>query len=306
MPCERRQVRLADVVSVCHDPARSIMTRKRFDALLAFCLSLAAVFWSASSAWAGSLQELAAKANPSVVLLTVSDSSGRMISTGTGFFVSPDGTLVTNHHVIEGAAKVTATLSDGRKVEALGVLAADEEKDLAILRVPGDGYPALALGDSHALRMGDEIIVIGSPLGLSGTLSTGIVSALRDEHALEADKAGKHSRAWGVQITAAVSPGSSGSPIMRPSGEVVAVAVGILVGGQGLNFGIPSEEVKALLQRAEGAKLAPFAPGGGSDIRKNLIISAAFFGAIALIYVALKRYDKHKIGAKKRVDRPSS
>ena len=285
------------------------MTRKR----LAFWSFLVAVLLLAPSAFAGTLQELAAKAKLSVVLLTISDSSGRKVGTGTGFFISSDGRVATNHHVIAGAAKVTASLSDGRKIDALGVLAEDEEKDLAILQLPGEGFPALTLGESRTLRAGDEIVVFGSPMGLSGTLSAGIVSAIRDEHALEAEKddedpPGKKERStksWGIQVTAAISPGSSGSPIMTQTGEVVAVAVGRLVGGENLNFGIPVEELKTLLLRAgPGAKPKAFAQAASSDVRMNLIISAAFFGAIALIYFGFRRYERNKARRRSAPPRP--
>ena len=252
-----------------------------------------------------SLPDLAAKSKVSVVLLTISNAAGRKVASGTGFFVE-GGRVVTNHHVIDGAQKVTATLGDGRKVDVLGVLADDEEKDLAVLKMPETGVAPLPLGQTKTLRIGDEIVVIGSPLGLSTSLSTGIVAAIRDEHSPLLDdeddngrpkkKGEKSPTSWNIQITAPISPGSSGSPIMTTSGEVVAVAVGQMVGGQGINFGIPVEEVKLLLLQANGGPLKAFQHGGGSDIRKNLLISAAFFGAIALLIFAVRRYDRRKLG----------
>ena len=270
------------------------MTRKRLHLCLTFWMSLVAAFLFAGGTRAANpnLPELAAKANPSVVLLTIADAGGHKLGTGTGFFVSAAGRIVTNHHVVAGAGKVTATLSDGRKVEAEGLLASDEDRDLAIIKIPGEGYPALILGESRTLRMGDEIVVIGSPMGLSGTLSTGVVSAIRDEHALPdvKEEDGKFG-SWRIQVTAAISPGSSGSPIMSPTGQVVAIAVGQHVGGQGLNFGIPVEEAKALLEKVDlGAKLERFSGAGGmSEVRKNLLISAAFFLVALLLYVGFKR-----------------
>lgn len=256
---------------------------------------------------ATSIQELAATTKSSVVLLTISDAADRKVATGTGFFVSADGKIVTNHHVVDGAVKVTASLADGRKIECTGILADDEDKDLAIVKIPGEGYPPLTLGNSGALRPGDEVVVIGSPLGLSGTVSTGIVSALRngvsgeDEDDPSAKHDLLHTKGWGIQVTAAISPGSSGSPIMTPAGEVVAVAVGAMTGGQALNFGIPIEEVKTLLGRAGGKPVA-FTRGTTSAVRKNLAISAAFFAALALVYFGVKRYDRSK---QQRVSRAS-
>lgn len=250
-------------------------------------------------AHAGPLQDLAAKAKPSVVLLSISDASGQKVGSGTGFFVSADGRIITNHHVIDGAAKVTASLADGRKIDATGYLAADAEKDLAIVKIPGEGFPALTLGESKGLRMGDEVVVIGSPLGLSTTLSVGIVSAIRtskeqlfeqdDPRAKETAKIGS----WGIQVTAAISPGSSGSPIMTTSGEVVAVAVGRLVGGESLNFGIAIEEAKTLLEKL-GPDATPKAFAAQGSSRTNLIISAVFFLTLVLAWFGWRRYDAYR------------
>jgi len=272
---------------------------------LAAWLFVVAVLLCAPRVRAEGLQELAAKTKPSVVLILTFNAAGAKLGSGTGFFVSTDGRVVTNHHVIEGAAKVVASLSDGRKITALGILADDPDKDLALLQLPGDGFPALVLGDSKKLRAGDEVVVIGSPMGLSGTLSAGIVSAIRDGRSPlgdeddddpKGDKADKKPKAWGIQVTAAISPGSSGSPILTLGGEVVAVAVGMFGVGGSLNFGIPIEEVKTLLaQAAPGAAAKPFAQVGGSDdVKKNLTISAALFLAVVLIYLGVKGYDRYK------------
>ncbi|MBS2019980.1 MAG: trypsin-like peptidase domain-containing protein [Deltaproteobacteria bacterium] len=255
---------------------------------------------------AGPLQDLATKAKPAVVLLSVTDVTGQKGS-GTGFFVGADGRIMTNHHVIDGAAKVTASLPDGRKIDAIGVVASDPEKDLAIVKIPGDGFPTLTLGESKSLRVGDEVVVIGSPLGLSTTLSVGIVSAIRsgkeqlferdDPRAAEAAKIGS----WGIQVTAAISPGSSGSPIMNTAGDVVAVAVGRLVGGDSLNFGIAIEDAKALLEKA-GHDVTPKPFAAQSSSRTNLIISAVFFLSLTLAYFGWRRFDQRA----RRRDKPSA
>jgi S1-C subfamily serine protease len=256
-------------------------------------LAPAFVMLLAAPARAADLPELAERTKPAVVLLTVEDSSGRKLGTGTGFFVSPDGRIVTNQHVIEGGARVTATLSDGTKRAVLGVLASDEEKDVAILKVEGEGLPALPLGDSSRVKPGDEVVVIGSPMGLSGTLTVGIVSAIR-ERGLEDDEArrGDEGRSWGIQITAAISPGSSGSPIMTRSGEVIAVAVGAFNGAQSLNFGVPIEVASSLL-RGLGPRpeVAPLGAASKHDVLQNLLISGGVFGALALLYLLWSRHE---------------
>ena len=249
-------------------------------------IALLVIASMSASAAASELSELAEKTKPSVVLLTVEDASGQKIGTGTGFFASADGRIITNHHVIEGGARITATLSDGTKRAILGLLASDEPRDIAILAAEGGPVPTLVLGTSTAIKPGDEVVVIGSPMGLSGTISVGIVSAIRN-HGVGEDEHGEKDRteSWGIQITAAISPGSSGSPIMTKSGEVVAVAVGTLNGAQALNFGVPIEVAKGMLHDlGPQARLTPLGGGEDHDLRRSLLISAGFFGAIGLIF----------------------
>ncbi len=149
------------------------------------------------------LKALAKKARPAVMLLVVSDANGKEIATGTGFLVSSDGKLITNHHVIEGAASAVAKAENSGLFPVEGVLVDDPKNDLVLLKLKGKDLPFLALGDSDKIEVGTRIAVIGSPFGLEGTLSDGIVSAIRK------DEFGRDN--W-IQITAAVSPGSSGSP----------------------------------------------------------------------------------------------
>lgn len=244
------------------------------------CVSLVA-----ANAEALELPELAAASKPSVVHLIVVDAAGREIGSGTGFFVEGDR-VVTNAHVVSGADTVRANLSDGRKLAVRGALVIDEDKDIAILAVEGNDLPKpLTLGNSTSLRQGDEVVVLGSPRGLAGTLSTGIVSAIRGDGIEDPEGTRRH-RAWEIQVTAAISPGSSGSPIMTRQGHVVAVAVGIVVGQGSLNFGVPIEYVKEMLAALPpGSKVTPFSEQSGGGMARNLIISAVFFGLIVLAFV---------------------
>lgn len=292
--------------------ATMVVVRPRLVLLLAIVLSL---MWGRPAS-ALSLQEVAAQTKPSVVLLTISNAAGAKVSTGTGFFVSADGRVVTNHHVIEGAAKVTATLADGRRIDALGCLAYDGDKDLAIVKLPGEGYPFLALGESEPLRAGDDVVVIGSPMGLSGSLSAGIVSAIRDakDRGVDEDeqvsKEERKPKAWGIQITAPISPGSSGSPILTLGGQVVAIAVGRFNGGESLNFGIPVEEAKALLAEAgpnAKPKVFPSSKGSSSDdVKKNLVISAALLAGVVLLYYAIRAGDRYRLRRRQIAARPKN
>ena len=178
--------------------------------------------------------------------LSVSDLSGKEISTGTGFLVSKDGKLVTNRHVIEKGSRVIARAEDGRRFEAKRLLAEDSQEDLALLKLDGKDLPALQLSAEDSIEPGSRITVIGSPLGLDGTISEGIVSARRELFGREM-----------IQISAAISPGSSGSPVLNERGDVVGVASGQFFGdAQALNFAIPVGAVKALLAKGDSPGVA--------------------------------------------------
>lgn len=268
-------------------------------------LAMAFLLLLPAQAMAYDLPELAAMSKPAVVLLTQWDDAGARVGAGTGFFVSKGGRIVTNHHVVVGAARVTATLSDGREVKVLGVLSWDTARDVAILQAEeGAEYSSLSLGDSSAVRPGDEVVVIGSPLGLSGTISAGIVSAIREKGPATLDRSPAPRRpgapleptteAWGIQITAAISPGSSGSPIMTRQGDVIAVAVGTRAAGQNLNFGIPIQVARDMLDGLDAsAAPKPLAvleeKAGSGDVLTNLGISAAVFAVIALFFFVVSR-----------------
>ena len=177
------------------------------------------------------LKARAKKARPAVMLLVGSDANGKEIATGTGFLVSADGKLITNFHVIEKAASAVAKAENGGLFPVEGVLASDPKNDLVLLKLKGKELPFLTLGKSENIEVGTRIAVIGSPLGLEGTLSEGIVSAVRE--LMGGMKV--------LQVTAAISPGSSGSPVMNAKGEVVGIASALLRGGQALNFAVPVE-----------------------------------------------------------------
>jgi S1-C subfamily serine protease/cytochrome c-type biogenesis protein CcmH/NrfG len=196
------------------------------------------------------LKALAKKARPAVMLLVVSDANGKEVATGTGFLVSSDGKLITNHHVIEGAASAVAKAENGGLFPIEGVLADDPKNDLVLLKLKGKDLPFLTLANSDKTEVGTRIAVIGSPLGLEGTLSEGIVSAVRE---FSGDMRL-------LQVSAAISPGSSGSPVLNPKGDVVGVAFALLSGGQSLNFAVPVETARTLLVEAQKSEKArPFA-----------------------------------------------
>ena len=263
-------------------------------AALSFLLIGLVVLLLASPAAARDLSELAARAKRSVVRLDVKDSQGRDVSTGSGFFVSSSGRIVTNQHVIDEAGAVEALLHDGRRVPVKGVVAFDAERDVAIIQAEGDGYEPLQLGTSQGAQAGDQVAVIGSPVGLAGTLSVGIISAVRaDGPKLEPEPGARfHTNAWSLQITAPISPGSSGSPVLdTKQGTVIGVAVGQRADGQALNFAVPVEHVRWLLDHAgSDAQPKPFAGAATPPgITRNLLYSLVFFGGLGLAWWLLSR-----------------
>lgn len=189
-------------------------------------------------------REIADLALPSVVLIQRSEGLG------TGFVIWQDGRIATNLHVIAGASHLVVTTSDGQKYEDIEVLAAEADHDLAIIRVRGvRGWPALALGDSDAVRPGDHVVAIGHPLGLGNTVSDGLVSAVRTidpEHTV-------------IQISAPITSGSSGGPLFNDYGEVIGIASFYAIEGQNLNFGWPVKYLKPMLLAERPISLEQFA-----------------------------------------------
>lgn len=193
------------------------------------------VFASAAAAQ-DYLPELVRRIKPSAVAIETFDAKGATISRGSGFFVASDK-IITNRHVIEKSSRVEVHLIDGKKFTAKGVLAIDGEGDLALLQVdvPQNSAAALPLVQT-APQEGESVVVIGNPFGLEGSVSNGIVSAVR-----EIPGYGKI-----IQITAPISPGSSGSPVVNMRGQVIGVATLQAAEGQSINFAVPSVRIAQL------------------------------------------------------------
>ena len=186
-----------------------------------------------------------------IVEIVTQDKKGSPLATGTGFFISNDGKLVTNRHVVEGAAGIVAKTEQGSFFVCKGVLAEPKDADIAILKFEATNVPYLTLATDPHLSPGQKIVVIGNPLGLEGSVSEGIISAIRNDQGL-------------VQITAPISPGSSGSPVMTEDAKVMGVATLQSERGQNLNFAIPVQIVNAALAGIEQKNPAsPLAGGYG-------------------------------------------
>ncbi len=188
-------------------------------------------------------QEIAREAFESTVLLVMEDANGQPLSLGSGFFVR-DGEIASNLHVVKNAARGYAKIvRQKKKYDIEGITAIDFERDLVILKIEGTSASTLILGDSNTVQVGETVYAVGNPQGLEGTFSQGIVSSIRE---IRADKL--------LQITAPISPGSSGGPVLNSKGKVIGVSVATFRGGQNLNFAIPSNYLQMLLEKAGPVK----------------------------------------------------
>ncbi|WP_347456546.1 Do family serine endopeptidase [Acinetobacter thermotolerans] len=186
---------------------------------------------------------------------------------GSAFFISKDGYLLTNHHVIENASRVTITLNDRREIDAT-IVGSDERTDVALLKVNGSGFPELRTGDVDKLRVGEPVLAIGSPFGFDYSASAGIVSAkmrnMMGETAVPF-----------IQTDVALNPGNSGGPLFNQRGEVVGVNSRIFSGTggyMGLSFSIPIDvamEVADQLKR-NGKVTRSYLGVSLQDIDRNL------------------------------------
>ena len=183
-----------------------------------------------------SIPELVAQRSPGVVRVEVPGGYG------TGFVVDERGVIATSYHVIAGASAAEVVLDEEHRLPVTRVLASDELHDLALLQVEGAGLglKSLPLGDSRTLRAGEPVLTITSPFGmLDHTVSDGLVSSIRGADEIKL-----------LQISAPISEGSSGGPLLNQRGEVIGMASLIVSGGQNVNFAIPVEYLEPLLASA--------------------------------------------------------
>src|SRR5688572_1082133 len=206
------------------------------------------------------LPELVRRIKPSAVAIETFDARGEKLSRGSGFFIDFDR-IVTNRHVIEGAHRAEVHSSNGTVIPVKGVLAVDAEGDIALLKIdaPTPQVKPLPL-DKTSPQEGESVVVIGNPLGLEGSVTNGIVSAVRDIPTF-----GRI-----IQITAAISSGSSGSPVVNMQGQVIGIATLQVTGGQSVNFAIPSERISQL-QIASVMSLAELVATSGRNKRAKAV-----------------------------------
>ena len=168
----------------------------------------------------------------------------RQQGAGSGFLISTDGYIVTNNHVVDGATEVTVTLADKQEYPAK-VVGRDPKTDIAVVKIaPKAPLTAVVLGDSDRLRVGEWVVAVGNPFGLSNTVTAGIVSAKG-----RVIGAGPYDDF--IQTDAPINPGNSGGPLFNMRGEVVGINTAIVPNGQGIGFAVPVSQAKVLLPQLE-------------------------------------------------------
>ncbi len=175
--------------------------------------------------------------NKAVVVVKTYNEKGEPISQGSGFIVRADGAVVTNYHVISNAVDIKVKAGD-KVLDVEGLIHTDKENDLVILKIKGEKLPVVKLGDIEKANIGEKVYVISSPQGLENTISDGILSGIREitpERKV-------------LQITAPVSPGSSGGPVFNKDGEVIGITTFLIKEAQNLNFAMPVNYIKGKIE----------------------------------------------------------
>jgi serine protease Do len=167
----------------------------------------------------------------------------RVESLGSGFVIEPNGVVVTNAHVIEGSSRILVTTADGQELEA-EVLGLDRDTDIAILKVDAQGLASVDLGESSGLLVGETVVALGNPLGLSNTVTTGVLSARGRTVPAES---GESLFTDFLQTDASINPGNSGGPLVNLEGDVIGINTAIIAGAEGIGFAIPADRARRVV-----------------------------------------------------------
>lgn len=207
----------------------------RFNYIKGISITLILFITAAFSHAEMTTSQIAEKYSPSVVTIVALDENDQPLSLGTGFFINENGDIATNHHVLEGCTKAIIKTKKGEKGSILEILNDDPELDLLIAKTSFKSTRPLPFSDSDTITVGEDVVAIGNPAGLEGTVSKGIISGIRKMDFFKI-----------IQISAPISPGSSGGPVFNLSGKVIGIATAYLDAGQNLNFAMPVNYLKTL------------------------------------------------------------
>jgi S1-C subfamily serine protease len=188
----------------------------------------------AQEKWVG---RVARKSLSSVVTVLSYDGDGKQFGLGSGFIVSEDGLIVTCYHVIQNASAVEVRNSEIGNYRVKGAVAVDREMDIAVLKITAEDLPAVPLGDSDRVKLGQGVVAIGNPKGLTGTISAGLISQIREEEDVTF-----------LQTSAPIYPGNSGGPLINKHGEVIGVVAARVADGPTLGLALPINYVTRALK----------------------------------------------------------
>jgi S1-C subfamily serine protease len=193
--------------------------------------------------------EIAREQSKAVVIIEALDERGSVTGQGSGFIVTPQGAVVTNLHVVQGASSLRVKLPGGDAYKTSDLIDVDDAKDIAIVKIKGFKLPVVALGDSDKAENGEAIVAISSPEGLVNSISTGVISGVRrfDTHRV-------------FQITAPISNGSSGGALFNPRGEVIGIITYLFKSGQNINFAVPINYARGMIGDQPSKTLADLKP----------------------------------------------
>jgi serine protease Do len=244
--------------------------------LCIFCVGLSIREVKADSDLTNSISDVFKEVSPSVVFITaISIDPFKIINRvktgiGSGFIIHKDGLILTNSHVVFGSQHLVVTLDDGTKVIGK-LIGADPILDLAVLKIATlpEGLPVISIGDSNAIQVGEEVLVIGNPLGLEQTLTRGIISGLN--RILPESLLGL--RHTFIQTDAAISPGNSGGPLVNRYGEVIGITTSFLYGAQNIGFALPINIAKEVIPQLveKGRVIRPWFGIHGKFVKKEAL-----------------------------------
>ncbi len=218
------------------------------------CLLLQGALLSAQAATPLSGDQVVERTAPSVVLILAGPGGGEVAAIGSGLIVRSDGLLLTANHVVKGMKEVQIRLRNGEVYDRVELVASDERRDVAALRIPATDLPVLTVAKSADIRAGSEVFAVTNGAGLPWTASSGVISGVR--MAEEVPGAGSGYRL--LQFTAPLSPGSSGGVLVDVQARALAIVVGYLSAGQNVNFAIPLDTIVGMATIAGGT---PFSSG---------------------------------------------
>ncbi|HEU0176744.1 MAG TPA: trypsin-like peptidase domain-containing protein [Blastocatellia bacterium] len=200
-------------------------------------------------------REIAREQSKAVVIIEALDERGSVTGQGSGFIVTPKGAVVTNLHVVQGAASLRVKLPGGDAYKTSDLIDVDDAKDIAIVKVKGYKMPVVTLGDSDKSEIGEAVVAISSPEGLVNSISTGVLSGVRrfDTHRV-------------FQITAPISQGSSGGALFNSSGEVIGIITYLSKSGQNINFAVPINYARGMIGDQPSKTLADLRPLAKSKV----------------------------------------